>query len=75
MVPIDHDPPRTGRARGSRHGAAKLSDVEVEEIRLLYAGGSWTIRRLAVRYAVSRSQIHRIVVYLSRTDTIVSEWP
>ena len=49
------------RARGERHGSAKLTPERVEELRRLYAGGALGLRKLAKRYGLGTSQIRRIV--------------
>ena len=53
-------------ARGARHGAAKLTDEQVAEIRARYAAGEAPITRLAAEYGVGTSQIWRIVTGQSR---------
>ena len=53
-------------ARGARHGAAKLTDEQVAEIRARYAVGEAPITRLAAEYGVGTSQIWRIVTGQSR---------
>ena len=49
------------RARGSRHGAAKLSEADVREIRRRYAKGSETFAALATAFNVSPQTIGGIV--------------
>jgi len=56
------------RARGQRHGSAKLADEQVQEIRRRYAAGDAPITRLADEYHVGTSQIWRIVTGQSRTS-------
>lgn len=48
-------------ARGGRNGNAKLSDLQVDRIRLEYDGKYGSIKRLAKVYGVSHHQIHCIV--------------
>jgi len=45
------------RARGSRHGAAKLSEADVREIRRRYAKGRETFAALATAFNVSEACI------------------
>jgi len=54
------------QARGQRHGSAKLTDKQVEQIRMCYACGEAPITRLAKEYGVGTSQIWRIVTGQSR---------
>ena len=35
----------------------KLTEQDVLELRRLYRGGEWTVKRLAERYGVSRSAV------------------
>ncbi len=49
------------RARGDRHGCAKLTAREVFEIRQVYAEGSVSRQHLAERFGVSRGTIGHIV--------------
>lgn len=46
---------------GEKHGIAKLTDVEVIEIRRLYASGDATLPALAKQFGVTISPIHAIV--------------
>ena len=46
---------------GEVHANAFLSDVQVQEIRQLYAAGLYTQAALAARYKVSQPQINQIV--------------
>ena len=48
-------------AHGERNASAKLTEVQVLEIRRKYAGGTVLQRELAVEYGVSASNICRIV--------------
>jgi hypothetical protein len=54
-------PPTDLRARGSRHGAAKLSEADVREIRRRYAKGRETFAALAAAFNVSPQTIGGIV--------------
>lgn len=47
--------------RGEDHGMAKLSQIQVEEIRQKYATGAYYHRELSVEYGVSRQAITRII--------------
>ena len=47
--------------RGERHGAAKLTDQDVLEIRKLYAAGGVILRALSERFGVSVASIGYIV--------------
>jgi len=49
------------RARGERHGRAKLTDDAVREIRTRYAAGGVTQRELATAYGVDQQVIWAIV--------------
>jgi HNH endonuclease len=49
------------RARGERINLAKLTEVQVRDIRHLHATGDWSLRELAHRFGVGRSCIHSIV--------------
>jgi hypothetical protein len=65
------DRTRHGRTGiGSRNGNAKLSDIEVRSIRMLYASGSFTQRELAALYGISRAMTSFIVTrrYWSHLD-------
>ncbi len=55
------NPPEDLRARGSRHGAAKLTERDVREIRRRYAKGRETFRSLADAFSVSPQTIGGIV--------------
>lgn len=55
-------------ARGEKHGIAKLTDTDVDEIRALASSGS-KYGDLASRFSVSSSNIGRIVRGQSRTRT------
>ena len=46
---------------GEKHGQAKLTNAQVEEIRVRYAQGNIFQRELATEYGVSRSEIGNIV--------------
>jgi hypothetical protein len=50
---------------GEKNNNATVSDAQVREIRLLYAGG-WRQKRLAEQYGISPSQVSRIVRGKSR---------
>lgn len=49
------------RARGSRHGAAKLTEKDVREIRRRYAKGGETFATLATTFRVSPQTVSGIV--------------
>lgn len=56
------DMAKKGRAwHGSKHKNAKLTPVEVLEIRQLYASGNHTTRSLSAKYNVDSKHIHNIV--------------
>jgi len=59
-----HDRDAKGRGVapcGEAHGCAKLTDTEVREIRVLYAAGELSLRRIGDRYGVHNRTIGRIV--------------
>lgn len=45
-------------ARGSRVGSSKLTEPEIEEVRALFATGSWSKAALGRRYGVTRTAIY-----------------
>lgn len=49
------------RARGEHHGIAKLTDQAVREIRLRYAQGKISQKRLAEQYGVAQMAVCKIV--------------
>jgi HNH endonuclease len=49
------------RARGERHGSAKLSDAQVAEIRRRYVPRVVTLQQLAAEYGVNHSVIWHVV--------------
>lgn len=49
------------RARGSRNGAARLTEAQVEEIRSTFAAGGVTRTALGLRFGVDRSTVGRII--------------
>lgn len=55
---------------GQDHHRARLSDDQVDEIRELYEydPDTWSTRRLAKRFGVTRSLIYRIVTYRVRAQ-------
>lgn len=56
------DRDRRGRTlNGERHGATRLSDATVVEIRALYASGRWTQRALAETFGVSVAWVNALV--------------
>jgi len=55
------NPPADFRARGSRHGAAKLTEADVREIRRRYATGGETFAVLADAFSVSPQTVSGIV--------------
>ena len=55
------NPPADFRARGSRHGAAKLIEADVREIRRRYATGRETFAALADAYEISPQTVSGIV--------------
>ena len=46
---------------GENNGNAKLTAVDVKQIKWLYAGGGYTYESLAVLSNVSKAQIYRII--------------
>ena len=52
---------RIGHPQGSKHGAAKLTETDVIDIRLLVEEGMLNHREIAERKGVSRVLITRIV--------------
>lgn len=48
-------------ARGERHGQAKVTAAQVNEMRRLFTGGGHTKRSIARRYGIGPSQIGRIL--------------
>lgn len=46
---------------GTSHGAAKLTEANIVEIRRVYAGGGVTQRELANLYGVTQGNIHLVV--------------
>lgn len=54
-------PPEDLRARGERHGAAKLTEKDVREIRRRYAAGGETFASLSDAFRVSPQTISGIV--------------
>ena len=57
--------PRT--TKGENHPMAKLTRIQVDEIREKYATGLWTFTTLGYQYKVSRVMISRIVRDLNWT--------
>ena len=55
------NPPADFRARGSRHGAAKLTEADVREIRRRYAKGRETFAALGHAFSVSPQTVSGIV--------------
>jgi len=55
------NPPENFRARGSRHGAAKLTEADVREIRRRYATGRETFAVLASAFSVSPQSVSGVV--------------
>lgn len=55
------EPRATKRARGERHGRAKLSAAEVRQIRLLAEGGGWTVTAMARAFNVSRAAVRKVI--------------
>ena len=51
---------RANKARGERHGNAKLVEGDVRRIRKLYGAGT-TLREIAVEYGVTEMSVSRIV--------------
>lgn len=47
--------------RGEKHPQHKLTPMEVQKVRNLYATGAWSQRALAAKFAISQTQIGRIV--------------
>lgn len=56
------------RPRGESHGQSKLSAAQVAEIRRLFLLGEYRGLELAARFAISRSQVSRIVRGTSWAD-------
>jgi hypothetical protein len=46
---------------GENNGAAKLTKKQVDEMRLIYAQGGSSYRKLMIRYGISKSQVSRII--------------
>lgn len=64
---IDRD--QKGRqAQGESNGRAKLTWIEVEQIRSIYAEGRWTMSELADYFGISRRQVGNIVYGRSWTE-------
>lgn len=64
---------RNGRLhflRGQEHHASKLSDDQIREIRIIYAGGGATQRQLAKQYNLNQSHVSFIVRGLSWSHLI-----
>lgn len=57
---------RSNNARGERHGRAKLSDAQVEQMRDQYASGGYTQLDLARAYSVHTQTVFRIIHGLRR---------
>lgn len=49
-------------ASGEEHGISKLSKVEADEIRELYATGEWSVRSLGRKYGVDGEDIRQILL-------------
>lgn len=47
--------------RGAKGSAAKLTEIEVKEIRELHATGKFLQKELATKYKVAQAQISRII--------------
>lgn len=61
-----HDMVAKGRDRhtpmfGERNPMARLTLERVEQIREMYAGGGWTMKRLAAEFGVTTMTVHRAV--------------
>lgn len=52
-------------SRGEKHGQAKLSNVQANEIRDFYASGHATQREIAEMYGITQSSVSRIVTFKS----------
>lgn len=61
-LPILHAP------KGERHVHAKLSRLDVQDIKARYSAGQATQTRLAKEYGVSQNAIHRIVTGVTWVD-------
>jgi len=59
---------RSCKIQGAEHWNAKLSEVEIEEVRDLYKSGSFSQRQLARKYNVAQSRIWVYVNYKRRSD-------
>lgn len=57
---------RQSHTRGESHGAAKLTDAQVAEIRDLYSQG-WTQRRIASIFGCSQPHVSVLVNHLKRS--------
>jgi len=58
---IDYKVKLGRQTKGSQHGTSKLTEVQIESIRIEYAAGGVFLWQLAEKYGVSREQIGRIV--------------
>ena len=56
----------TGHVIGEQHPKARLSDVEVREIRARYARGEGSCASLAKIYGCAHGTIHNIVTWATR---------
>lgn len=66
------DRQRKGRGRaetGERHGMAKLTDADVDDMRARFARGGVTYQDLATLYGVTSSNVGRIIRGQSRVAT------
>lgn len=52
---------RARPVRGEAHSRAKVTESQVLEIRVAYAAGGTTHRKLAARYGICASQVTRII--------------
>lgn len=52
---------RSSKNRGERNANARLSDIEVEQIRDLYESGDYTQTELAEKFGVGQTHISRLV--------------
>lgn len=69
---IDDKVSKGRQSKGAKHGMAKLTGAQVEEIRARYAAGGVTQKQLALEYGISDGQISYLVANKSYTDPSLS---
>lgn len=47
--------------KGEKNNNCKLSDKEIKELKKEWKSGSWTLRKMAVRYGISHSHVYKII--------------